>query len=93
MDLLACPECGHRFYLPRAGGVSHWCPSCGHGLDLALRDLASIPLDARWLGSNGLAADAPAPGTDRDRRRERRRAPGAGLIGGDTDEPRARPHH
>jgi hypothetical protein len=79
MDLLACSECGHRFYLPRAGGVDHWCPSCGHGLDLALRDMASIPLDARWLGSNGLAADqTPALGTERGRRRERRRA---GLIG------------
>jgi hypothetical protein len=62
MDLLACPACGRRFYVPAAGISSrHSCPHCMHGLDLALRDMASIPLDARWLGSEGHSApDQPA---------------------------------
>jgi len=53
MDLLACSECGDRFYVP---GVrlsdSRGCPHCGGGLNLALHHMASIPLDARWLDSD-----------------------------------------
>jgi hypothetical protein len=53
MDLLACSECGDRFYVP---GVrlsdSRGCPHCGGGLNLALHQMASIPLDARWLYSD-----------------------------------------
>lgn len=50
MDLLACSECEHRFYVP---GVEpsdgRRCPQCGGGLALAVHRIASIPLDARWL--------------------------------------------
>jgi hypothetical protein len=51
MDLFACSECGHRFYRPGVGPLSdsHRCPKCGGGLGLARYDIASIPLDARWL--------------------------------------------
>ena len=50
MDLLACTQCGDRFYAPGA-----WfsdirdCPHCGGGLRFSLRNMASIPLDARWI--------------------------------------------
>jgi predicted nucleic acid-binding Zn-ribbon protein len=50
MDLLACTKCGDQFYLPGAGhSAARGCPNCGGDLCLALRDTASIPLDARWL--------------------------------------------
>jgi hypothetical protein len=36
------------------------CPNCGGGLSLAVRDMASIPLDARWLDSDRpFPAEAP----------------------------------
>jgi hypothetical protein len=50
MDLLACTQCGDRFYAPGA-----WlsdirdCPHCGGGLRFSLRNMASIPLDARGI--------------------------------------------
>ena len=50
MDLLACSECGRRFYIPHLGpSEGRCCPQCGGGLRLALYRMASIPLDARWL--------------------------------------------
>jgi len=50
MDLLACSECDHSFYAPGLGSAEiRFCPQCGGGLALALRDLTSIPLDACWL--------------------------------------------
>lgn len=54
MDLLACSKCGDQFYLPGAGhsAARGCCPNCGGDLCLALRDMASIPLNARWLDSD-----------------------------------------
>ena len=53
MDLLACCECGHRFYVLGVGfSDPRGCPHCGGDLNLALHDMASIPLDARWLDSD-----------------------------------------
>jgi hypothetical protein len=53
MDLLACRECGHRFYVLGLGfSDPRGCPYCGGGLNLALHDMASIPLDARWIDSD-----------------------------------------
>ena len=50
MDLLACSQCGSRFYVPGIGpSESRCCSQCGAGLDLALHGMTSIPLDARWL--------------------------------------------
>jgi hypothetical protein len=50
MDLLACSECDHRFYAPGLGSADiRCCPQCGGGLALAIHDLTSIPLDARWI--------------------------------------------
>jgi hypothetical protein len=61
MDLLACTECGDQFYLPGTGGPAGCgCPNCGGDLCLALRDMASIPLEARWLDSDRFfEAEAP----------------------------------
>ena len=53
MDLLACTNCGDQFYLPGTGGPAGCgCPNCGGDLCLALRDMASIPLEARSLDSD-----------------------------------------
>jgi hypothetical protein len=50
MDLLVCSECDHSFYAPGLGSADiRCCPHCGGGLALAMHDLTSIPLDARWL--------------------------------------------
>lgn len=50
MDLLACAECEHRFYVSGvAASDGMRCPQCGGSLALAAHGLASIPLDARWL--------------------------------------------
>jgi predicted nucleic acid-binding Zn-ribbon protein len=50
MDLLACAECGSRFYAPGVGpSTRRGCPQCGGDLVLALNGMRSIPLDARWL--------------------------------------------
>jgi hypothetical protein len=60
MDLLACLQCTHRFYVPGAGDLDgRWCPQCGGGLGLSLRGTTSIPLDARWLDPRAAAADPP----------------------------------
>jgi hypothetical protein len=60
MDLLACSQCGHRFYAPGAGSVdSRGCPQCGGGLTLALHDMTSIPLDARWIDPRAGPGDGP----------------------------------
>ena len=48
MDLLACSQCDHRFYAPGSDRI-HSCPQCGAGLALAMHDMTSIPLDARWI--------------------------------------------
>lgn len=67
MDLLACTKCGDQFYLPDAGhSAARGCPNCGGDLCLALRDVASIPLDARWFDAYH-AAEAEAPSTARAR--------------------------
>jgi predicted nucleic acid-binding Zn-ribbon protein len=53
MDLLACTKCGDQFYLPGVRTpTGRGCPNCGGDLCFALRDIASIPLDARWLDSH-----------------------------------------
>lgn len=50
MDLLACSQCGRRFYVPGVGpSESRCCTHCGGGLGLALHGMTSIPLDARGL--------------------------------------------
>jgi hypothetical protein len=50
MDLLACAQCACRFYLPGVWNSGRrCCPQCGGDLHLAVHDMASIPLDARWL--------------------------------------------
>jgi hypothetical protein len=50
MDLLACGECEHRFYVPGvAAADGRQCPECGGHLDLAEHGMQSIPLDAHWL--------------------------------------------
>ena len=58
MDLLACSQCEHRFYVP---GVAAWdgrlCPECGGRLAFTEHGLGSIPLDAHWLDPRG----SPAP--------------------------------
>ncbi len=60
MDLLACSECEHRFYVPAVGPLdSRCCPHCGGGLTLALHGMTSIPLDARWLDHRDARGDAP----------------------------------
>ena len=61
MDLVACCECGHRFYVLGVGfSDPRGCPHCGGDLNLALHDMASIPLDARWLDSDRpFVAEAP----------------------------------
>lgn len=60
MDLLACTECEHRFYVPAAGSSNgHCCPQCGGGLTLAMQGMTSIPLDARWLDHRVAPADVP----------------------------------
>lgn len=70
MDLLACAECGRRFYAPGLGSSeSRCCSQCGGGLSLALHDIASIPLDARCLGARAApgAARAATAGVESDR--------------------------
>ena len=60
MDLLACSECDHRFYAPGLGSADiHCCPQCGGGLALAMHDMTSIPLDARWLDTRAVPVDRP----------------------------------
>ena len=60
MDLLACSECDHRFYAPGLGSADiHCCPQCGGGLALAMHDMTSIPLDARWLDTRAGPVDRP----------------------------------
>jgi hypothetical protein len=49
MDLLACSQCERRFYATGVDPPGTWCSHCGGGLEIALRQIASIPLDARWL--------------------------------------------
>jgi hypothetical protein len=58
MDLLACSQCEHRFYVPGvAASDGRLCPECGGGLALTEHGLGSIPLDAHWLEPRG----SPAP--------------------------------
>jgi hypothetical protein len=60
MDLLACSECDHRFYAPGLGSADiHCCPQCGGGLALAMHDMRSIPLDARWIDPRAGPVDRP----------------------------------
>ncbi len=60
MDLLACSDCGRRFYLPGVRpGDQRLCPSCGGPLDLARHGMTSIPLDARWLDPRAGPGDGP----------------------------------
>jgi hypothetical protein len=74
MDLLACSDCGHRFYLPGNGAMkSRWCPQCGGDLGLALHGMTSIPLDARWLDPR-VSAAGPPPVTVVELRRKGERA-------------------
>jgi hypothetical protein len=70
MDLLACSECGHRFYMPGSGAMkSRWCPQCGGDLGLAQHGMTAIPLDARWLDPS-LSAAGPPPVTVVELRRK-----------------------
>ena len=61
MELLACTNCAHRFYVLGVGFPDTCrCPHCGGSLSLALHDIASIPLDARCLHSyRSSAVEAP----------------------------------
>jgi hypothetical protein len=60
MDLLACSQCGHRFYLPGVGpSEGRCCRQCGGGLGLALHRITSLPLDARWLDPRVAPGSAP----------------------------------
>ena len=60
MDLLACSECDHRFYAPGLGSDHiHCCPQCGGSLALAMHDMKSIPLDARWIDPRAGPVDGP----------------------------------
>jgi hypothetical protein len=60
MDLLACSECDHRFYAPGLGSANiRCCPQCGGGLALAMHDMTSIPLDARWIDPRAGHVDRP----------------------------------
>jgi hypothetical protein len=60
MDLLACSQCGSRFYVPGVGpSESRCCSQCGGDLVLALHGMRSIPLDARRL--DGRVAPPGAP--------------------------------
>jgi hypothetical protein len=60
MDLLACSECGCRFYVPGAGDLENrWCPDCGGGLGLAVHGMTTIPLDARRLDPDVGSAGQP----------------------------------
>jgi hypothetical protein len=59
MDLLACSECGRRFYAPGLGPSESRCSQCGGGLSLTLRGITAIPLDARWLDARA-ASVSPA---------------------------------
>jgi hypothetical protein len=78
MDVLACSECGYRFYVPGVGpSESRCCSQCGGDLVLALDGVTSIPLDARWLDPRVTPADAPKV-TVVDLRRKRERAGKAG---------------
>jgi predicted nucleic acid-binding Zn-ribbon protein len=64
MDLFACSKCGDQFYVPGVGSSDRrGCPHCGGGLNLALHDVASIPLDARWLDPDRPAAPTVAAKT------------------------------
>jgi hypothetical protein len=59
MDLLACSQCEHRFYVNGANSPEGlWCQHCGGALRLALHHISSIPLDARWLDPHS-AIEAP----------------------------------
>lgn len=50
MNLLACSDCGRRFYTWGNGPAEErCCPRCGGSLALSLYRVRSIPLDARWL--------------------------------------------
>jgi hypothetical protein len=61
MDLLACSECGRRFYtLGLGSSESRCCSHCGGGLSLTLHGITSIPLDARWLNARAAPVAAPA---------------------------------
>jgi hypothetical protein len=61
MDLLACSECGGRFYVPGIGASeSRRCSHCGGGLSLARQGITSIPPDARWLDARVAPVGAPA---------------------------------
>jgi hypothetical protein len=54
MDLLACTNCGSRFYVPTYRPSDRRpCTQCGADIGLLLHGIKSIPLDARWLGSAG----------------------------------------
>jgi hypothetical protein len=61
MDLLACPSCDRRFYALMAGTWDSRCPRCGSELSLALKDIASIPLDARGLDAPSQWAQQASP--------------------------------
>jgi hypothetical protein len=56
MDLLACIQCGDRFYAPGAWHSDmRDCPHCGGGLRFSLRNMVSIPLDARGIDHAALS--------------------------------------
>jgi ribosomal protein S27AE len=60
MDLLACSECDHRFYVQGVGPPeSRFCPHCGGGLALAVHCMTSIPIDARWLDPRAGPTERP----------------------------------
>jgi hypothetical protein len=57
MDLLQCPSCESRFYVPGDGAPpGQHCSRCGAGLVLSRHHVSSIPLDARCLGEPRMSA-------------------------------------
>ena len=54
MDLLQCPRCESRFYVPGDGAPpGQLCTRCGADLVLSRHHISSIPLDARSMGGHG----------------------------------------
>jgi PHP family Zn ribbon phosphoesterase len=70
MDLLTCSQCERRFYVSAADLPDTWCSHCGGSLEIALRQIVRIPLDARWLDPQRAARVPELTIVDLRRKRE-----------------------